>query len=393
MVSSLSLRSAIERVLTFSPALKAAFMEVQARHGDEVQAGVRPNPELRLDVEDFLGSGDKSGFRSSEETLSITQLVELGDKRVTRLRAASLDTTLASWDLEAARFEAVLHAAAIYVDVLASQERLDVLNKSLDVSERTKGAVAKRIKVGNTNPVELDRANVNAARARAALKSEQARYDATRRHLSSLWGSSQIDFERAAGRLGNGTTVPAADRILAYIGDNPTVARWSDEIGRRVAQLDLEQSKSARDYTLGAGVRHSAASDSVAFVVSVTTPLKIYDTNAGAITAAEQRIAKAEFEKQAARQSATGIIAEKMSELSAAAAQVRSLEREVLPAAESAFDKLKSGYEEARFDLVSLLDAQRTLFEVRLELVNAKAEFERAKVQIEALIGRKLTEI
>ncbi len=392
-VATLSIQEALDRVVNFSPALKAAFMEIQARRGEELQASVKPNPELKVDIEDFLGTGPRSGFKSSQETISIVQLIELGDKRVKRLNAAKLDTTAANWDLETMRVQVLLQAVQTFVDVLAAQERIEALRTTVSLTEKTKAAVQKRIAVGNTSPIELDRASVSAARARAALKSEEAKLVASRLQLSALWGSTKRDFDRAAGKLGNGTGVPSAERVLAFVDKNPNVARWSDEIGRRGAILDVEVAKSVRDYTVGAGLRRDEEIGSTAFVMSVSTPLKIFDTNAGAITAAEQRIEKAEHERNAARVAVTGSVAEAMSALTVAAAGVRSLESEVLPAAESAYDKTQAGYDEARFDLLNVLDAQRVLFEVRLELVEAKAEFEKAKVRVETLIGQRLSEI
>ncbi|MCV0371778.1 TolC family protein [Filomicrobium sp.] len=392
-VGLLSLNEAVGRVVHHSPALKAAFVEVQAKRGEELQASVKPNPDLKIDIEDFLGAGRRSGFESSQETVSIVQLFEFGDKRVKRLRAASLDTAVSGWELETTRVKVILMAVQAYVDVQAAQERIVVLNKAIVLSEKTEEAVRKRINVGNTSPIELDRAKVSTARARAAIKSEEARFNARRLRLSALWGSTRLDFDRVAGKLGNGVRVPPTERVLAYIDNNPLIARWSDEIGRRSAVLDVEVAKSVRDFSVGAGVRHYADTDDAAVVVSISTPLKIFDTNAGAITAAEQRVTKAEYERDAARVELTGSVAEAMSMLSVAAAQVRSLAQEVLPAAESAYEKTRKGYEEARFDLLNVLDTQRTLFEVRLDLVNARADFEKAKVQVEALIGRPLTEI
>lgn len=391
--STLMFGQAVQRVVTYSPAIKAAFVEIQARRGEELQASVKPNPELKVDIEDFLGSSPYSGFQSSQETITVAQLIELGDKRVKRLRAARLDTTASEWDLETTRVQVIVQAAQYFVDVLASQERVTALRSTVALSEKTRTAVEKRIKVGNTSPIELDRTNVSTARARAALKVEEERLKASRLQLSALWGSPHTDFERAGGKLGNGTNMPPTERILAFVDNNPSVARWADEIGRRGAVLDVELAKSVRDYTIGGGVRRFEDTDSTALVVSVSTPLKLFDTNAGAITAAEQRIEKAEHERNAARVAVTGSVAEALSALAVAAARVRSLEREVLPAAESAYQKTQAGYEEARFDLLNVLDSQRTLTEVRLELVDAKADFERAKVRVEALIGRQLSEI
>lgn len=392
-IGTLSLKEAVGRVVHHSPALKAAFVEIQVKRGEELQASVKPNPDLKIEIEDFLGTGTRSGFETSQETLSVVQLFEFGDKRVKRLRAASLDTAVSGWELETTRVQTILMAVQAFVDVQAAQERIAALQNAVGLSEKTQQAVEKRISVGNTSPIELDRAKVATARARATVKSEQARFEASRLRLSALWGSTRLDFDRAAGKLGDGLHVPSSERVLAFIDSNPLIARWSEEIGRRAAVLDVEMAKSVRDYSIGAGVRHYADNDDAAVVVSVSTPLKIFDTNAGAITAAEQRVTKAEYERDAARVALTGSVAEAMSMLSVAATQVRSLETEVLPAAESAYDKTQKGYEEARFDLLNVLDAQRTLFEVRLDLVNAKADFEKAKVHVEALIGRPLSEI
>ena len=111
---SLTLGQAVARVIAFNPAVKAAFLEIEAKHGEEAQASVKPNPELLLEIENFAGTKDKRGFESAEETLSFTQTIELGDKRLRRLRAAHLDASLAGWDFEAVRLQTALQAAQAY---------------------------------------------------------------------------------------------------------------------------------------------------------------------------------------------------------------------------------------------------------------------------------------
>jgi len=60
----------------------------------------------------------------------------------------------------------------------------------------------------------------------------------------------------------------------------------------------------------------------------------------------------------------------------------------VLPTARDVYTSMDKGYSTGEFDLFSVLDAQRTLFSTRLEIVNARAAFQKAKDKIEALIGR-----
>ncbi len=389
-VDRLSLGEAVRRTLTFNPAIKVAFLEIQAKHGEEAQASVKPNPELLLEVENFAGSKGNRGFESAEETLSINQTIELGDKRLKRLRAAHLDASLAGWDYETVRLQTALQAAQAFMDVLASQERLTVLRGFVTLAERTNSSVDARIGAGRASPIESDRSMVALARARALVRSEQVRLDEAKRRLAALWGSEQPNFGRAEGRLGRSRAVPGMDRLKAYLEQNPALARWSDGIGHRLAQLDLERAKGLRDIKVGAGVRRLNEDDSVAVVASVSVPLQLFDKNTGAVAAAERRVLKAEQEQSAARTQLIGALVEALGALRVAATQLSALESEILPAAERAFDRTQIGFDEGRFDILNVLDAQRTAFEARLERVNAQAEYEKARVRVEALIGRDL---
>lgn len=390
---TLTLSAAIARALNYNPSLKAAFVEIEARHGEEAQAAVKPNPELSFSVENFGGSKDREGFEAAEETLEISQLIELGDKRLARLTLAHQEAAVASWDYEAARTQVVTNAAQAFVTVLASQKRIDVLRRAVTVAEKTQAGVAARVEAGKVSPIELDRVKVGTARATAAVKGEQAKLESAKLKLASLWGVSASDFTAAQGRLASKTTVPTATRLKSFLENNPSVARWSDEIGKRTAQLDVERSKAVPDLKVGAGVRRENDTDATSFVASVSLPLQIFDRNTGNIQAAERRIVKAEFDASAARGEVSATLFEALGALSVAATQVRSLERDVIPAAERAFDATQIGYAEGKLDLLNVLDTQKSVFEARLDLVNAQAEYELAKVQIEALIGRSLDKI
>jgi len=386
----LTLAGAVTRVLAFNPGIKAAFLEIEAKHGEEAQASVKPNPDLLLEVENFGGGKARSGFESAETTLSLAQTIELGDKRLRRLRAAHLDASLAGWDYEAVRLQTALQAAQAYVDTLGAQERLKVLRDFVTIAEKTRSSVDIRVKEGRASPIDADRTLVAVARARALAKGEEARFDAARRKLAALWGSDRPDFGRVTGRFGQRHTVPSFEAIKSFLEGNPALARWSDGISHRLALLEVEKGKTIRDIKVGAGVRHFNDDDSTALVAAVSVPLQVFDRNGGAIAAAQRRLVKAEHEAGAARTQLIGSLVEALGGLKVAATLVQSLETEVLPAAQTAFDRVQIGYNEGRFDILNLLEAQRSIFEARLELVTAQADYEKARVLVESLIGRDL---
>lgn len=391
--ANLTLREAVERAVAHSATMKAASIEIDARHAEAAQASFRPNPELSLEVENFAGSKSKQGFDAAEETLQLSQVIELGDKRLKRLAAGQLEASLAAWDFEAARVAAAGRAAEAFVDVLAAQERLTVLRDFVIIADKTRSNVDARVKGGKASAIELDRADVAVARARALADAEMARQKAARIKLSALWGTAGTGFEHAAGRLGRDRAAPSIEHVKSLLEGNPSIARWTDEVGRRFAALEVERSKAIPDITVGAGVRQFNEDDSTALVASVSMPLQVFDGNQGSIAAAERRVSKAEFEAEAARNDLLGSLADVLGALHVADAQAKAFESKVLPAATSAFDKTRAGYEEGKFDLLNVLDTQRTLFEARLDLVNALADYEKARVQVEALIGRGLNDI
>lgn len=388
----LTLRDAVSRTLAHNPSVRAAFQEIEARQGEEFQSSRRPNPELLLEIENFGGSKDKRDFNVAEETASLIQLIELGDKRFKRLQAAQLDTSLAGWDYETVRTQMATIAAQAFVDVLTAQERVKVLGEFVTIAEKTRASVDSRVKAGKASPIELDRALVAAARAKALARAEQTRLDSAKRKLSNLWGGHSADFTTAAGRLGNGSGVPSLESLKIYLDNNPNLARWSDEVNRRAALLDLEHAKSIPDLRIGAGVRRFNENESTALIASVAIPLPLFDRNDGNIAAAESRLAKAQSDALATREQLLRFLIEAVGDLDVAATQLTALKRDVLPVAQTAFDRTKTGYDEGKFDLLNVLDAQRSVFDVRLDLLNARAEYEKARVKVEALIGRDINE-
>jgi cobalt-zinc-cadmium efflux system outer membrane protein len=392
-LAGLTLRQAVARALDYNPAVKAAFEEINAKNADAAQASYKPNPELSAVAENFAGSKGYNAFDQTETTVSLGQVIELGDKRVKRLAAAHLDAALSGWDYETARVQTAARAADLFVDALAFKERVAVLREFSSIAEEIRKGVATRVDSGKTSPIDLDRAVVNAARAKALADAEQLKFEAASAKLAAFWGADQPDFKTVSGKLGGDRRVPSLGIIRSLLNTNPQLARWSDEIARRYAILELERAKAVPDLTVSGGVRQFNEDNSTALVASVSIPLKVFDGNQGAIAAAERRAAKAKFDEEATRNELTGALAEALGELSASDAQARAFELKVLPAAKAAFDRTRTGYGEGKFDFLNVLDTQRSLFEVRLDLVNVHTEYAKARVKAEALIGRDLNEI
>ena len=88
-----TLADALRAAAEHNPALRASAFDVLALEGRRQQARARPNPELTLELENFAGSGEVSGTDALESTLALSQLIELGDKRSSRVASWRASST------------------------------------------------------------------------------------------------------------------------------------------------------------------------------------------------------------------------------------------------------------------------------------------------------------
>src|SRR5262245_60728610 len=100
----------LQQVLTLTllrnPELAAFSFDMRAAEARALQAGIWPNPQLGVEVENVAGTGSTTkGVRAAETTLQLSQLIELGGKRAKRMRLAGLERELTSWDYEVKRLD------------------------------------------------------------------------------------------------------------------------------------------------------------------------------------------------------------------------------------------------------------------------------------------------
>lgn len=389
-VEELTLGEALARVLKFNPSLAAFSWEVRAKEAEALQAGLLPNPELDLEMENFAGSGEFSGTDASETTVTLSQLVELGGKRAKRRAAAGLGADLAGWDFEARRLDILTATNKAFMAVLAAQERLTQAEELYALSEHFFRSVRDRVDAGKVPPVELTRAQVPLTTARIAQDQARLSLEAARRELAILWEGEAAEFDRAVGSLEPVRPAPPLEELVSLSAQNPDIARWKSEEQERSARLALERANAIPDLTLFVGGRDIQETDDQALVAGLSIPLPLFDRNQGGIAAARANQNKTRQESRAAWNQARASLAASHGALSSAYIEVKSLRDEILPAAEQALEASDLGYRAGKFGFLEVLDAQRTLFEAKGQYVEALSAYHQAKAEVERLVGASL---
>jgi len=387
---TITLGDALGLALMRNPGLKTFPYSLRAAEARMLQAGLRPNPELQVEIEEFGGRGERSSFDAAETTVQIGQPIELGGKREKRARVAAASKELVQWDYESARLDLVREVSQAFTAVLAAQERLALAQKVLDLSQQAHSAVAQRVQAGRDSPVDALRAGVVLSESRIERQKAEKSLVAARRNLAAMWGSSEPAFAAVTADWYEIPLLPPVDLSPESITANPDVARWEAEQRSRRAALDLEKAKAVPDVTAAGGMRRFEQTDDSAFVAGLAVPLPLFDRNQGGIEEAIANLGQARRQYEAVRVKTLAALSQAVETLAAAREEVTALKSEVVPAAEQAFDAVQQGYRQGKFDYLYVLDTQRTLFETQARYINSTEAYHKARADVERLTGRSL---
>jgi cobalt-zinc-cadmium efflux system outer membrane protein len=387
LTGTITLREAVAHALLNNPKLKAFSLDIRAAEARKLQAGLLPNPEIKVQVEEFGGSGDRAGFDSSETSIQIGQLIELADKRSKRTNFAALEKDLAELDFKSKRLDVMADVAGAFIDVLAAQEQLGLSKELVDLSEKTYSTVAERVNAGQDSPVEETKAKIALSNTRIEFEKTGRKLVSARHQLAAIWGSSNPAFEKVAGEFYELSPAPSLDELMGLISQNPDIARWPAEKERRRAALELEKAKATSDIKLGGGIQYFEEGSDSAFIMGLSIPFPLFDRNQGNIQEATYMLAKTEERRKAVENDLRAALAEASTKLSSSFSEITITQNDVLPLAKSAFDATNQGYREGKFEYLVVLDAQRTFFEVRAKYIEALAGYHKARADVERLIG------
>lgn len=442
----MTLGTVLALALEHNPRLAAYSWEIRAAEARELQAGLRPNPELVFEIENVgVGSGSgsrtvetavaldwedgtpapsaarswqresgaRSGFGEAEFTVSFSQLIELGGKRAQRLRVAARDRDVAAWDYEITRASVLAETALAYYRVLSTHQQKLIAEELIALAKRFQETIRALVEAGKTSPLEEQRFSAELASARILLESAQHEHEAARTALAAMWGDEEAGFERAEGTLDGAHELPTLETLRARIDTSPDLKRWMAEIARREAVIELERSNAVPDLTVefGARVQGSDARNVRAFelatngvyysrgstqpgddwdtslVLGASIPLPLFNRNQGNIRAAQALAsAGAELHRQE-RLTVFAELSEAYHDAAKRLGELRTLEGEVIPSAEKVFTLTEEGYRQGKFSYLDVLDTERTLTEARIQRETALLEYHASRITIERLTG------
>jgi NodT family efflux transporter outer membrane factor (OMF) lipoprotein len=397
---SQELQDLVTAALAGSPDLAIAMERVRQAEAQVSIAGASLFPTLNLGfgTSRKTSDGDAGSHASnaSNTTLSASYEVDLWGRNAAGVRGANDALRGTIYDRDAAQLTLIAGVATSYFQLLSLRSRLDLARDNLEIAGRVQTLVSVRARNGIASQLDVDRQDSTVLSQRAALMPLEQQERQTLAALAVLIGRTPQGFEIASAGIAD-LAIPSIDPGLPadLLLRRPDLA--SAEARLAGANADLTAARAALlpsiQLTGAAGVSSAALmtilggpNSAISLALSVLQP--IFD---GGRLRSQVRIAESTERElvESYRKTILTALADVESALVAASrvAQQEVLQAEVQAKTQNALRLAEVRYREGADDLLTVLDAQRSLFDAQDRLAQVRLDRLQAAVSLFKALG------
>jgi outer membrane protein, heavy metal efflux system len=392
--ADLSLAQAVDLALAGHPSIQAASARIRGTAGLQTQAGLRRNPELFVQTENWRFAGDP-GFRPMQDLdfyAYLAQPVERGGKRMLRTEAARLDAQVAGLELEGLQWKIRQEVRLAFLRGLLAQKQLELMKENGQNFQQIIDYHKARVEQGAM--AEADLIKVLLEQERLALSESAASLDAER---------ARAELVRAMGIPGQQTVAHLTDVPAPASNGGPPVAlaalvershskrieaQVADvQLARARAEVEVQKAAAKPDWNVLFGYKRTAGFDTVLGGISV--PLSVFNRNEGNIVYSLSEVDRVEHSRRAIFAQIDAEIAAALTGMRRRSAMLGQLERGMVERADESWRISLAAYQQGGADLLRLLDAQRVRNEVRLLFTRTQIEYRMSQAELENAVGEE----
>ncbi len=388
--NTLTLSSAIKRTLKDNPSLKVFKYRQSAIEGQLQTQNLKKAYDIGFEMENFAGTGDVGVFKSSEFTLSLSSVLEMGDKRAARVGVTQSISSQLSAQRKIKALNLLSEVTRRYIDILAAQERLSLAKEATLLAEETLTEVEKRSKAGVAPEAEIKRALAAVGNARLVTASEQQQFDYTKVALAMMWKETTPTFTHVDGNLFKFSADIAFKKLYTKVKQNPEILIFATEERLRNAQLRLARTESSVDIKWSVGIKQIQNLNDTALVAGFSMPLFSAKRNTGAIVSAQAARDEVKVKREATLLELHNQLYRAYSNRKQAIFTATSLKDSIIPTLTEALNETQIAYQRGRYSYLDYLTARQELLFARRAMIESAAAALRYGTQIEQLIAEPL---
>ncbi len=370
----------LERMaLEGNPTMGQADAAIRAAEGRRVQAGLMPNPVVGYQGEElaFRAIGEKS-----EHLGFFEQTIPLGGK-LRKSRAIFAQEKIQAEQDAAAQKQRILNAVRmLFYHALGAQELVEVRTQLAKLARDAVKTTTELLNVGQADRPDFAQIRIEAERADLDLIMAENDRDQVWQELSAVIGNPFLKPARLMGELDKGLPVLNQEELLtSLLANSPELKRARVGIERAKASFTRAKAETAPDLFLRGGFGYNrellekelpnARRTGPEASLEVGLRIPLWNRNQGGIATAGAELDMAEREVRRVELMLRARFASSFRTYLNALRVATQYEKQIVPQAQSAYDLYRTNFRAMAAAYPQVLISQRTLFQVRVEYVQA----------------------
>ncbi|WP_372859948.1 TolC family protein [Pseudoalteromonas sp.] len=355
------------------------------------QAALSPNPVLNVEAENLLGTNDARGVEGAEVTLAFSQLIELGNKRQSRINYATANIKAQAIQYQNTRLALLATTGERYYEALKFQTLLSLNSERHQVVSKALKAIKQRADAGAVSQADVTRMRYALSQVELDKAKLNSEFERARLSLNELW-SEQHSYTNFAGNMTTLIPLKSEQGLLNAVNQAPDFAMLQQQYLQQAANLTLQKANGQSDINVGAGVSYNQQNDTSSLLFSFSMPLQLSNSNSGNIEAANSQLALLRDQQGQLRIQLRQQVRTLYAYYQGKTLQVQLLSEQVIPQAQTLIEQSLKSYQRGQISVLQLLDAQQALFDSKRALINTYAALYQTHLALERLTGQSLTE-
>jgi len=385
-------RDVLRRAFLANGDLEAAYHEWAMAVARIQQAGSYPNSPVSVGFEymfsdEAMKAWDRTtisaGFDAGESLLLPNKVYQSG-------KIATRDAQAAGERFAAAKFDLQRRVLNAWLDYALLAEKVRIQRENTSLLKLLNETAAGRVRAGGAQQ-DLLRTDIEYRMGEDELRTMESELPRMRAMLNAMLGRAPDAPLAAPAVLPAPRMVPADDAALLAVGiaANPELKALALETSGRRDALERARMEYLPDIN-----PFAAVTGDVAQVVGVDVMLPtVLPRIRGMVKEARADLRRVQaMSRQTRLDRAAGYVAAVYT-LRNSERQAALFEKQVLPAAQRVLDSVRQSYSAGTGAYLDLIEAQRTLLDVRLTVAEAKASREKNLADLEALAGTDIETI
>jgi cobalt-zinc-cadmium efflux system outer membrane protein len=375
--------------LTFSAALDLAITRNLGLEAARRQRAIR-EAQLRVARQ---WANPEVGFEATQDTphenLTFGLPIEIGGQRGRRIAVAKEALTLADLDVRVEMTTLRRNLRQAFYGLLAASERSRLAEEVVGLAERVKSVAQTRFEEGAAPRLEVLQADVGLARAQADADLARSARVSALADLNAVLNQPPGQAVAVAGDLAEGPAIPDFTRAMALAGaSNVDILSADREAAVEGRRLELLKAERVPTPTVTFGLPMNAPDEfSVGKSLGIAMTIPLFNQSQGEIAESRATIDQLRARGDSARRMVESRVFAALGRIDAERRQLDLYRTRVIPAAVELAALAEESYKAGRDTLLALLDAQRSLRDVKRDYLQALLDFQAALADLEEVIG------